>query len=504
MAVKIVTATFSGIDGLMVTVEVDIERGLPCFNIVGLADASVKESKERVRAAIVNSGFDFPIGRIVVNLAPADVRKDGSQFDLPIAIGILSATKQIVFDDAEKFVIMGELSLFGELKGTKGVLPITMEAIKNNIYNFLMPTQNAKECSAVKESNVYYFDNLKQVVGYIVYRDLMPYEYKENDESLNSKLDFEDVIGQESCKRAVEVAAAGNHNILMIGPPGSGKTMIAERIPSILPELTYEESLEVTKIYSILGKLNCSKGLIKDRPFRSPHHNTTATALIGGGNLMPGEVSLSHNGVLFLDEVLEFKSQVLEALRQPLENKMVSICRLSGNVEYPANFMAVFSTNPCPCGFYASSKPCTCSDYERKRYISKLSGPIMDRIDLFTFVNSLSYSEIQHKTKSESSFNIRKRVEKARKVQKDRFKNYSIHCNSEMDTKLIKKYCKLNKDCKNIMSKIYNKFNLSTRAYSRILKVSRTIADLDSSKHIEKKHLIEALQYRRFLNEEII
>lgn len=290
----------------------------------------------------------------------------------------------------------------------------------------------------------------------------------------------------------------------MIGPPGSGKTMIAERIPSILPELTYEEALEVTKIYSVLGKLNCSRGLIKNRPFRSPHHNTTATALIGGGNLMPGEVSLSHNGVLFLDEVLEFKSQVLEALRQPLENKVVRICRLLGNVEYPANFMAVFSTNPCPCGFYASAKPCTCSDYERKRYISKLSGPIMDRIDLFTFVNSLSYNDIQYKTKSESSSSIRKRVEKARRIQKDRFKNYNIYCNSEMNTKLIKRYCKLNKECKSIMSNIYSKFKLSTRAYSRILKVSRTIADLDNSKYIEKKHLIEALQYRKFLNEEII
>lgn len=504
MAVKIITAAVRGIDGFMISVEIDIERGLPCFNIVGLAEASVRESKERVRAAIINSGFEFPVARIIVNLAPADVRKDGSQFDLPIAIGILTATNQIVFTDTEEFVIMGELSLFGELKGIKGVLPITIEAIKNNINSFLLPYENANECSAVKGSKAYYFNDLKQVAGYISYRDLVPYEYSENYDCIRSNLDFEDVIGQESCKRAVEVAAAGNHNILMVGAPGSGKTMIAERIPSILPELTYEESLEVTKIYSILGKLDCSNGLIKNRPFRNPHHNTTVTSIIGGGNLMPGEVSLSHNGVLFLDEVLEFKSKVLEALRQPLEEKKIRISRLSGNVEYPANFMAVFSTNPCPCGFYKSSRPCTCSDYERKRYINKLSGPIIDRIDLFTFVNPISYNEIQSKTKNENSSCIRNRVEMAREIQKERFKNYGIHCNSEMNTRLIKKYCKLSRGCSDIMATIYNKFNLSTRAYSRILKVSRTIADLEGSKNIEKKHIVESLQYRRFLNEEII
>ncbi|CAB1243758.1 YifB family Mg chelatase-like AAA ATPase [Clostridium sp. MT-14] len=500
MAIKLNTSSFLGIDGSIVSVEVDIERGLPSFNIVGLADTSVKESKERVKASIINSGFEFPIKKIVVNLAPADMKKAGSLFDLPIAVGILICTGQMNFYDWEDFLILGELSLSGNLNKVRGVLPITLEGIKNNIKNFIVPIENAEECSSIKGVNCYAFENLKQIVYFIKYRDLLPYKHKRVSSKIpHSTLDFSDVFGQESCKRALEVASAGNHNVLMAGPPGSGKTMMARRVPTILPNLNYEKSLEVTKIYSVTGNLNTNEGLITKPPFRSPHHTITAAALIGGGNnLMPGEISLAHNGVLFLDEVLEFKKNVLEVLRQPLEEKRITINRCSGRVSFPCNFMTIMATNPCPCGNFASGKHCTCTDYERKRYISKLSSPFMDRIDLFTFVTSLNFKDIQNSKKSESSKSIRKRVEDARKIQKKRFMNHGIQYNSEMNSTLIKKYCKLNKKSIEILAKIYSKYKLTTRAYSKILKVSRTIADLDHSECINESHLTEALCYRKF------
>ncbi len=505
MAVKLNTASFLGVEGNIVSVEVDIERGLPCFNIVGLADTSVKESKERVKASIINSGFEFPVKKIVVNLAPADMRKVGSLFDLPIALGILMATNQINFVDCMDFLIMGELSLSGDLNKVRGVLPITIEGTKNNIKNFIVPIGNAEECSAINKINCYAFNNLKEVAYFIKYRDLLPFSHKTINVESKNTLDFSDILGQESCKRALEVAAAGNHNILIIGPPGSGKTMMAKRIPTILPNLSYEDALEVTKIYSVTGSLNKNEGLITRPPFRNPHHTSTTASLIGGGkNLMPGEISLAHNGVLFLDEILEFRKNVLETLRQPLEEKKITINRAYGRVTFPCNFMTVLATNPCPCGNFASKKECICTEFQRKRYISKLSGPILDRIDLFTFVNSLDFKDIENHPKGEPSKNIKSRVEKARKIQKQRFKNEGIHCNSEMNSGLIRKYCNLDKRSLLLIKSIYIKYNLTTRAYSRILKVSRTIADLSNSEKIKESHLAEALHYRKFLDEKFL
>lgn len=507
MAITVMTAAFSGINGIIVSVEIDITSGLPCFNIVGLADTSVKESKERVRSAIINSGFEFPINRITVNLAPADLRKEGSQFDLPIAIGILIATEQIKFNDLNDYMFLGELSLSGELKKIKGALPIVIEGLNNNIKNYIVPNYNARECAIVKNSAIYPFENLKQAAAFLENRDMMPFTLDKHKDNTNNCLeyDFEDVVGQESAKRAIEIAAAGGHNIVLFGPPGSGKSMLAQRIPSILPKLNYNEALEVTKIYSVSGNLK-EEGLISNRPFRKPHHTSSNIALVGGGfNLAPGEISLAHNGVLFLDELLEFKKSVLEVLRQPLEDKTITISRASGSVTYPANFMLVAALNPCPCGFYGSNiKQCICSEYERKRYISRLSGPLMDRIDMFIFVSSLSYKEITKDSKSESSSSIKSRVEKARQIQKIRYEKEGIYCNSQMNHKLINKYCKLSKRSSNLLEGVYDKYNLSNRAYIRILKLSRTLADLNGRENIEDNDVIEAIQYRKFLNDTIV
>lgn len=493
--------TLHGLEGFIVDVQVDVAGGLPCWEIVGLPDVSIREAKERVRTAIKNSGYEFPSRRIVINLAPATIKKVGSAFDLPIAIAILLATENINEFDFENVAFVGELSLDGNVHSITGILPMCIEAKKLGIKEIVVPKENAKEASIVDGINVIPVSSLNQVVAYLNKSIKINPEKFNSNELIKSNqvynLDFSEVKGQKNIKRAIEVAASGGHNCMLIGSPGSGKTMMARRIPTILPKLSFEEALEVTKIHSVAGNISENSPLIINRPFRFPHHTISKTSLVGGGAIpKPGEISLAHYGVLFLDELPEFDKSTLEVLRGPLEDGKITISRVNATLTYPSKFMLVASMNPCPCGYYGSDKECSCSNQAINKYLGKISGPLLDRIDIQVEVSSVKYKNLNSNTQEETSEQIRKRVEETRKIQLERYKECGIYSNSELTPKLIEKYCKLDEKSKIILEKAFNKLGLSARAYARILKVARTIADMDKSENIQSSHLLEAIQYR--------
>lgn len=502
MLSTIYSSGVQGIDGYIVEVEGTVSNGLPAFEIVGLPDAAVKESKERVRTAIESVGLDFPMRRVTMNLAPGNIKKEGPGFDLPIAVSILVASEQLKAEHVEDYLFLGELSLGGELRPINGVLPMVMSAARAGIRKIILPRANAREAAILQDVEVFGAETLHDVICHLAGQLLMQAETLNLEEVFCQnnlyQYDFADVKGQLEVKRALEIAAAGGHNSIMIGTPGSGKTMLAARVPSILPDMTLDEALEVTKIHSIAGLIPDGTSIVTNRPFRSPHHTVSTISLVGGGRIpRPGEVSLAHNGVLFLDELPEFRKDALEILRQPLEDRQVSISRVSASATYPCDFMLVAAMNPCNCGYFGDpSHNCTCTETQIQRYMGKISGPLMDRVDLHINVMPVKYAQLSDNSKAESSAAIRARVNRAREHQRQRYQSIGVKCNANLSTTQIKTFCPLDSESSSLLEQAFNTLGLSARAYTRIIKVARTIADLEDAQDINVSHIAEAIQYR--------